>query len=361
MAGIRKKTWKTENGALKYCYEVSYYIDGVRCRKSGFKTKLEAQAALPTLTKSYSNNITIKELVNIYINEHCLLRCKDSTINLYNNYLKNNLNNIKLKQVSKIKIRDLEKLLIDWKHKGISDKTINDLIGFLRAVFNYGIKNKWLSENPAKEINKIPKKNHNIQFLKQEEIREFLEYIKTFPLEKEAALLTAINTGIRISELLAIEWTDIDFEKRTISINKQYYKDNLSTTKTLQSNRKVNIPQSLLNVLIELKKKKISNIVFSGKTGKYLNQNKFVKNYFKKAMQYIGKPDYSFHCLRHTFATVLLSNGISLKYVQEQLGHSSPQTTLNVYNHVLPGVNDKALRILEEWTQNGHINKRKTL
>ena len=57
--------------------------------------------------------------------------------------------------------------------------------------------------------------------------------------------------------------------------------------------------------------------------------------------------DYNFHCLRHTYATYLLSNGVPLKFVQEQLGHSTPQTTLNVYNHVMPNVNFEAMNLLK--------------
>lgn len=349
MAGIRKKVWTTNKGATKYCYEVSYYLDGVRCRKSGFKTKLEAQKALPVLTKSYSKNITLLDLMTAYINEHCLLHCKETTIKLYENYKKNNFLKIQNKKAKDIKKRDIDLLIIDWRKSDISDKTINDLIGFLRAIFQFGIKNKWISENPAKEVKKILKKKIDINFLTQEEIEIFINFIEKYPINKKAALLTAIKTGVRISELLAIEWSDIDFDKQTISITKQYYKKKLTEPKTIQSNRKVNMPISLKKVLLDLKKQRnlLSNLVFCNKNGGYLSQQKFVDNYFKKAMQHINKPDYSFHCLRHTFATVLLSNGISIKYVQEQLGHSSPQTTLNIYNHVMPSVNGKTLALLD--------------
>lgn len=73
-------------------------------------------------------------------------------------------------------------------------------------------------------------------------------------------------------------------------------------------------------------------------------------------MEAIGL-DYNFHCLRHTYATYLLSNGVPLKFVQEQLGHSTPQTTLNVYNHVMPNVNFEAMNLLKnlQYEQNMSI------
>ena len=153
---------------------------------------------------------------------------------------------------------------------------------------------------------------------------------------------------MRISELLALEWSDIDIKKCTITVNKQYYKGSLSTTKTYKSTRKISVPDFIIQKLQELKQsqKVSSKIVFCGDTGHYINQGKFVAHWFKKAMDAMGL-DYNFHCLRHTYATYLLSNGVPLKFVQEQLGHSTPQTTLNVYNHVMPNVNSEAMNLLK--------------
>jgi integrase len=153
---------------------------------------------------------------------------------------------------------------------------------------------------------------------------------------------------MRISELIALEWSDIDLENCTILVNKQFYRGKLTTTKTLSSIRRVSVPDIVIETLLQLRKqtKVLSPIVFCGDTGQYINTTKFVENWFKKAVRSIGKPDFNFHALRHTYATLLLSKSVSLKFVQEQLGHSTAQTTLNVYSHVLPSVNKKAMNIL---------------
>ena len=349
MAGIRKRTWESKNGVKKSCYEITYYINGKQCRKSGYKTKLDAQADLGKVTKEITTGIRFKELCNRYINEHCLLRCKESTISLYKSYFENRINDLVFKKAKDIKKRDIDLLVLEWKRKEHSNKSINDVIGFLRSVFNYGISNKWIYENPAKEVKKLPKITREIKYLTQTEMQEFLQVIQTFPIRKYAPLLLALYSGLRISELLALEWSDIDFNNNTITVTKQFYKGRLSTTKTYRSTRKITIPDFVIAKLLELKQnqKVLSKIIFCSDSGGYISQDKLVSIWFKKAMKTIGKPDYNFHCLRHTYATFLLSNSVPIKFVQEQLGHSTAQTTLNVYGHVMPNINLEAMKLFK--------------
>jgi len=348
MAGIRKRVWENKSGK-HFCYEINCVINGVQVRKSGYKTKQDAQADLDEVTKEVSTNIKLGELCKCYINEHCKLHCKESTILLYEGYIKNNLNNLKLKKAKEITKRDLDLLILELKRENLSNKSINNIIGYLRSVFAYGIINKWIYINPAKQVKKLPKITREIKYLTSQEMKEFIEVIKTFPINKYVPLLLALYSGMRISELLAIEWQDIDPIKCTITINKQFYKGRLSTTKTYQSTRKITIPDFVIEKLQELKacQKVLSKIVFCSDSGGYISQDKFVLHWFKKAMKQIGLDTYNFHCLRHTYATYLLSNGVPLKFVQEQLGHSTPQTTLNVYNHVMPNVNFEAMNLLK--------------
>jgi hypothetical protein len=95
MAGIRKKEWTTKKGVNKYCWEITYYIDGKLFRKAGFKTRQEAQEAMPKVTKSFDSKMAFSELAEDYLERHCSLQCKESTKNLYESYLKVNLVKIK--------------------------------------------------------------------------------------------------------------------------------------------------------------------------------------------------------------------------------------------------------------------------
>ena len=348
MAGIRKRTWLNSKGIKKTCYEITYYINGKLCRKSGFATKQDAQNALPTVTKSYSKNITVKELLNTYIDEVCAFRCKDTTIDLYKGYI-NAFESILYTPAKKIQLTDINKLVLSWKTKGNKNKTIKDFLTLLKSAYNYGIDNNWLSNNPLRKVDKMPRSESKLQFLTESEIKDFVEIIKQFPIDKETALIVALYTGVRISELLALNWEDVDFKNKTLTINKQIYKRKLSTPKTQYSNRKIILHDIVINKLKEYKES-LSVIypqIFRGENG-YWDRACFIENYFKKAVRLLDKPEYSFHCLRHTYASYLIANEIPIKFVQEQLGHSDVMTTMKIYGHIMPSVREKAMKIFDK-------------
>ena len=348
MAGIRRRTWVNKSGKHS-CYEITCVINGQQVRKSGYATKQAAQEDLNKVTKEVSTDIKLKELCEHYINEHCQLRCKESTINLYESYTKNNLGDIKYKKAKDITKRDIDLLVLDWKRKCHSNKGINDRIGFLRSIFKYGISNKWIHNNPANDVEKLPKVSPDLMFFDIDEMQDFERIIENFPFDKYVMLMTDMYGGFRISELIAIEWADIDFRNNIINVNKQFYKGRLSSPKTYTSTRKVMMPDFIMDLLKELKhwQKVSSKIVFCSSTGGYISQDKFIKIWFKKAVKAMNKADMNFHGLRHTYAAYLLSQGVSLKFVQEQLGHSTPQTTLNIYDHVMKSVNFEAMNLLK--------------
>jgi integrase len=362
MAGIRKKIWNTKRGK-NYCYEITFYMDGKLHRKSGYATKQAAQDDLEKVTKEVSTNIRLKELCYTYINEHSQLHCKETTKKLYEGYVNNNLFEISQKRAKDIKKRDIDLLILKYKTNGLSNKSINNIIGFLKSVYKYGIINKWLSVNPVNDIKKLPKVTREIKYLTSEQMKQFEAVIQTFPIDRYVPLLLDLYSGMRISELLALEWSDIDAEHNTITINKQYYKGSLTTTKTYKSTRKISVPNFIIKKLYELKasQKVSSKIIFCGDTGHYINQGKFVLHWFKKAIEAIGLQDYNFHCLRHTYATYLLSNSVPIKFVQEQLGHSTAQTTLNVYGHVMPNVNLDAMNLLNKIQYEQNMSKVKNV
>lgn len=349
MAGIRKREWVTSKGIKKTCYEITYYLDGKQYRKSGFKTKIEAQNKLQEVTNTITSDITFKKLVEEYISSR-EYRCKESTRERYLRYLKCNLKYLHNKKAKKVTKRDIEQIVILLKEQKIANKTINCIILFLRSVYNYGISNKWLSENPAKLTETLPNsQKKDKDFLTEQEMQKYIQYIKDYPINKQAPLLTALLTGMRIGELLALEWNDIDFKTKQISINKQVLNNKISTPKTDSSIRKVDMSDMVIDSLIKLKKeqKVLSHIVFCNKCGGYMKRNAFIKNWFKPIMAKLGKADYTFHSLRHTYTSYLLSNGVPVKYVQEQLGHSSASTTLEIYNHILPNIRNIAINLFD--------------
>ena len=360
MAGIRKRDWTTKTGQKKSCYEITYYIDGKLYRKSGYTTKQEAQNDIQNVTKTINSSISFKQLCEEYLKEKTF-RCKNSTIIRYKRYINSNLSHLHNKKARDIRKKDIENTINILKQANMANKTINCILIFLSSIFKFGIENKLFSDNPLEKVSKLPLTKGKLQYLNEDEVNTFIRYIKTFPLNKQVPLFVAINTGMRIGELLALEWTDIDFKQKQIAINKQVWNNTITTPKTVTSNRIIDVPDSVLDLLRQLKEenKVLSKIVFRGESNGYMKRNLFVKNWFKKVMKQINHEDYSFHCLRHTYVTLLLSKGVPIKYVQQQVGHSTADTLLKTYTHVLPSSTHQAMNILNniEYEQNMSIAK----
>lgn len=355
MAGIRKREWTTGKGIKKSCYEITYYLNGKQYRKAGYRTKLKAQADLNKVTKSYSSNIKISELAQMFINNHCKLQCKPSTVDLYNTYLKTRLKDVADIRAKDLQKHDIERLVLEWKRSGAKNKTINNVLIFLQSVYAYGVEAELLSSNPVQKFKKLPRTKKPIQFLSDNEIPLFLEIAQRLTPEYYALFYTAIHTGMRRGELLALEWSDIDFRAGKISVNKQMYRNQLTTPKTLNSIRLVDMSEELAEVLREHKKeqKVLSKLVFCTKEGRYIHPYNMSVRYFKAVLKELSEQlpydnnveALRFHDLRHTYATYLLSKGIPVKYVQEQLGHSSAKITLDTYIHVMPNTKNQAFEV----------------
>lgn len=357
MAGIRKRVWET-NGVKKFCYEITYYFNGKQLRKSGFRTRQEAQDKLQEVTASYNSNITFELLAQDYINRHCKIHCKESSIELYKSYLKVNLSRFYGQRVKDITLRDISGFIVDLKESGLSNKHVNNIFHFLKAIFNYGVENEYFSKNPCSKIKKLQTTKKQINFLSEEQVQMFLKVAQKLTLEHYALFYTAINTGMRRGELLGLEWNDINFVKKTISIDKQWYKNKVTSTKTAGSTRVIKISDSTCEVLKEHKRINFfkSKIVFADKLGKHQHAWNMTERYFKKVlkfMQYLDNIETSnldslrFHDLRHTYASLMLSKGAPIKFVQEQLGHTTCKMTLDTYNHIMPKESEIARNLLD--------------
>lgn len=355
MAKIRKRTWKNKSGKHS-CYEITYVIDGKQYRKGGYASKLEAQLDLPNVIFDSSTDINFNMLSNIFISRHCKLKCKQSSTDLYDRCIKNHFQSLMPKVVKNISRKDIENLIFSLKNKGLSNLTINKLIQLLRVIFNYGIENKFISASPILKSDKLKEEKKGISVLDENQINLFLETAKKKNIKAYALLSTALYTGIRRGELLAIEWQDVDFKNARIKINKQVYKHKVTPTKNNKT-RYVDIPENLIKILQDYKQQQtlMSKIVFCNTTGTYMNPSLVERNYFYATLKVLNKKlsedeqiNIRFHDLRHTYATILLSNGVPIKYVQEQLGHSSAKMTLDVYASYLPSVKFEALKILDK-------------
>ncbi|GEC93649.1 tyrosine-type recombinase/integrase [Brevibacillus brevis] len=236
-----------------------------------------------------------------------------------------------------------------------------------------------LRENPVQKI-KIPKqadKSSKVAYFTREQLEEFFDCVKT-PVKKAkyqhsiqyyAFFTLMARTGLRIGEALALTWDDLNFDAKTLTVNKTLvYPLNsqpyLSTPKTKNSERTIKLDEITLKLIrrhrinqkevclmYENYKPTKDNIIFHQHDGRWLRTN-VVRDYFKEICKRADLPVLSPHALRHTHAVHLLEAGANIKYVSERLGHASVKVTADTYLHVTKKIEDDALALYERYVQN---------
>lgn len=159
--------------------------------------------------------------------------------------------------------------------------------------------------------------------------------------DKYRGIVLCLYTGLRIGELLALTWNDIDFEKSILSVTKTCHDGNengkhiriIDTPKTENSRRQIPLSKTLIKMLKDMKKKsKCEFVIADGEKPVYIRS---YQRTFELLLKKIGLPHKGFHSLRHTFATRALECGMDVKSLSEILGHKNATITLNRYAHSL--------------------------
>ena len=190
-----------------------------------------------------------------------------------------------------------------------------------------------------------------------EEIRLFLENVNS---NYYTLFLTAVMTGMRRGELLALQWGDIDWNSNQISIRRSIYRGEFFSPKSKNSIRRIVVTPILRQALEQhrlLGKKSELGLIFSNKNGLPLNPENLIKREFHSALDRAGLRRIRFHDLRHSYASLLISQGENIKFIQSQLGHSSAKTTLDRYGHLMPNLENDAARRLDETVFGSFVRK----
>jgi len=253
--------------------------------------------------------------------------------------------------IDEIKRGDIRNMLLALLKKGISWETVLLVRNVISGPMVHALDDEIITANPVsgvfRRINAPRNPKREIDPLNHEGVVLFLEACaKSYP-EHSAFFLTAFRTGMRLGELLALQWRDIDWHGKFILVRRSYKRGRLNHTKTGKQ-RRVDMSNQLIAALKELhltRKKealesgtgKVEEFIFH-RDGKPIAQNS-IRYPFKRILEKAGLREIRFHDIRHTYASLLFSDGASPVYVKEQMGHSSIQITVDIYGHLIPNSN----------------------
>lgn len=419
MSGInvlkRGLTWQ-------YRFDVAK-VDGKRKQvsKGGFKTRKEALDAGTIALAKYKeageffkpSDISVSDYLDFWFNNYCRMQLKYNTqlgyLNIIENHLKPAFGHFHLKHLSTATIQEFINSL---KIKGLSKSSIGGILSTLSCALRYAVEPlRYIQYNPCLNV-LIPK------FTDSTESKRFIldsdtfnKIIERFPEGSpwHIPLLIGYHTGLRIGEVFALTWEDIDFENSTLTVNKQVIKRNygisplkvlkekgkreeksgwyFESTKTYSSKRIILLDSLVLEALRREKERQFENseeygehyilihrkeekdekgntiyrlvetekgipvflpvvdMICRRENGQYASSDGF--KYCARVIHHELRFSFNFHSLRHTHATILVQEGANIKDVQERLGHAKIDTTLGIYTHNTQQMREESISLFE--------------
>lgn len=418
----RNKNKPDKKPNWEYRFEAAK-VDGKRkhISKSGFRTKKEALEAGTKALAEYNNaglhfeptEISVSDYLDYYFDQYVKINLKYNTqlnkLSIFENHLKPHFGNYKLKALNASIIQEYANGL---KLKGLSKSSIEGILSSFSAALDYAVEPlHYIAMNPMQYVKfpKIERKPRERIILEPDEWERIIDRFQP-PSRFYIPLMIGYYTGMRISEVFALTWDDIDFENRTISVKKQVVKRNygvdvrevlktkgkkeeksswyFQSLKTDSSERVIKFGNALYAALkAELVRQKENELMYAeyftiqvikaetdeknneieriipvqkcvnptlprtrliciSENGEYTSTDSF--KYPSRIIHHELGLAFDFHSLRHTHATRLIEAGISPKTVQDRLGHQNIETTLQTYVHNTAQMEENAVDAFEK-------------
>ena len=354
---MAKKTNTEINGNKYYrvTRTIGYKSDGSPIRKQFYGTGInEANEKADKFINDIKNGLqadynsySLNDLMHTWIFDflHNSSKLKPSTFqryeSIYRNYIKNsNIAGTKISSINNIILQRYYNELYETH----SHSQLRYLNSVLKTFFNWCIDSGYVLKNPCTKVeikgDKNESKKREVEILSEDEIKRIREHIKNT--EYELLISLDFATGLRQGELLALDWKDIDLKNKTLEITRSVkevyiYDDEdhkhietiFQIPKTPNSFRKISIPT---NIITELKKvKNKTGLLFYDENNEPLKA-KNVAYAWKRILKECDIPHKKFHSIRHTYASMLLKNGVDIETVAELMGHSAVSIT-QIYLH----------------------------
>jgi len=351
---IIKRLYKEPKNGISHTYVIVYYVGKKQKWETVGPNKKDAERLLSQRLSEIAqgtffkpSDITFQEFSQKWL-ESKFQRVKPSTFRGYqgdlNHHLIPSFGSDFLANINREKI---EQVLNKIRGERSAD-TVNNIRLVLLMIFNYAKSLKYISSNPAEEIKPFPLDHKEMDFLAPEEIGLFLKQSQE---PFKTIFLIAILTGMRRGEILGLQWGDIDWNNNTIFVRRSLYwlmrKENKELDKRWRfiepkskRSRRAIVMTPRLKEALEIHRISSANgaydLVFCNKDGNPLDPDNMVKREFLPTLSMAGLRRIRFHDLRHSYCSLLISQGENIKFIQSQLGHASIQTTIDRYGHLLP-------------------------
>lgn len=318
---------------------INGYVYGKTYKEAKEKLTL-AKANAKKTAKIVSSDITVSDWFDKWLKS--LKQIKKSSYTTYssnvNKHIKTYFGKRKLKTLNS----DIVQEFVNELSSKLAPKTVRSVFSVLCLGLDAAYDKKLISDFYSKT--KLPKlKRKEVKVFTKQEQRQIEQFIESSDNPNDIGILVCFYTGIRIGELCALDYKNIDLKRGIISITQTLYrvKDSsgkkktvlsISTPKSESSVRDIPLPKFLI---AKLKARNIGSGFLINRNGRFIETTVYARRY-KKILEQLDIPYRKFHSTRHSFATRALEIGMDIKTLSEILGHSSPTVTLNLYSHSLP-------------------------
>ena len=332
-------TWKAEVWHKNKRYITKTFPKKALAEK--FEREYLAQIEIKLLTGSHAKDCTYNEIFELWhINASSRKRqtslVKD--VQMHKHYIEPVLGSLK---ISEIVPPHFEKIVSDMLKKGLSKASANKVIQHFKAVFNHSFNNETIARNSPRSFKQLKLDKKEMDFLEQDELDRLLTYTNARYVKEErwihAFYLTLFSTGMRLGEVLALEWHKIYFDRNAILISDSWCSKEhklIGTTKG-KKDRLIPLPSKLKVELAALKNSARSSFIFSNVTGRPIDANNFRNRTWPMSLEACELRHIRIHDARHTYASLFVMSGNSIHDLKAVLGHADIKTTER-YAHLSP-------------------------
>ena len=241
---------------------------------------------------------------------------------------------------------DVQDFVNSELERGLSLKTVKDILVVLKMILRFGAKNSLFPDRRIDVVFPTQREKADIEVMSVSNQRRLMCYVREHFSFRNLGILICLSSGIRIGEICALRWADIDLECGVIRVSKtiqRIYIDGHTeliedAPKTVNSNREIPLTRELAAYIRPIRKIVKADFYLLSNSPTPVEPRTY-RDYFRRLTEKLGLPPIRFHGLRHSFATRCIESKCDYKTVSALLGHSNISTTLNLYVH--PGLEQK--------------------